>query len=96
MDDISLDDLYRQGETLIIEHTGFHHDGELWIRDELHRIVGHPCERHSLYCAGPNDHSGMQGPPGDDARDCALCDQCRVHTRALHQLGGTAELTLDF
>jgi len=92
---MDLYDLYCTGETLIIEHTDFRREGERWIREERHSIVGHPPERWTLYCVGPGDHSDMQGPPPGDGSDCILCRQCLVHTKALHRANGPVERTLE-
>lgn len=82
----SLHDLYLDGATLIIEHLGFHQEGEAWVREEIHRVVGHEPEVWTLRCVGPGDHSDLQGPPRPQDRNCDLCERCKTHTQALHRV----------
>jgi hypothetical protein len=79
---------YCAGETLIIEHLRFAQEDDVWVRYEMHSIVGREAEEWRLRCTGPGDHSNLKGPPGPEDDACLLCQQHRVHTKALHRQGG--------
>ena len=80
-----LHDLYLRGATLIIEHLGFRQEGEDWLRDEVHRVIGHEPEEWTLVCSGPRDHSDLQAPLRREDSSCDLCSRHKIHTQALHR-----------
>jgi hypothetical protein len=88
-------ELYKLGETLIIEYLGFSKHSKGWLRDEKYVVVGYAPEFWSIRCTGPDDVSPLKGPPSaEDAAQCRLCNKCRTHTQALHAVALRRTLSL--
>ncbi len=80
-----LDELHRDGDTLVISYLGWQHKDVQWVREQEHAIVGYQPERRFILCKGSEDLSDIQTNwSGEQAMCCEFCKHDRSHTEALH------------